>query len=347
LVFDPYAPESAVTSPTAGQEITSCTFTISGTAHDYYSGIAGVEVSTDNGATWQAATGTTNWTYEWTIPGDGSYTIQARATDVAGNVQTIMTPVAVTVNGCVVQPTATSTATTEPPTSVPTTAVPTTAVPTTAVPTTAVPTEPVPTACAISFSDVPADNTFYTSIRCLACGGIVTGYADGTFRPNNLVTRGQLAKIVSNAAGFNDVVAEQTFQDVPPSHTFYDFIERLTMRGHMTGYACGGAGEPCVGNMPYFRPGANATRGQTAKIVSNAAGFAEIPSGQTFQDVPPTHVFYDFIQRLATRNVMQGYDCGGAGEPCTSGMPYFRPGNDVTRGQSAKIVANAMNCTTP
>ncbi len=58
---------------------------------------------------------------------------------------------------------------------------------------------------------------------------------------------------------------------------------------------------------------------------------------------------YEFIQRLATRNVMSGYPCGGPGELCITGIPYFRPGNDVTRGQSSKIVANAFfpACQTP
>ena len=199
-----------------------------------------------------------------------------------------------------------------------------------------------PVSCNISFIDVPPDNTFYPHVRCLVCRGIVSGYADRTFRPNNPVTRGQLAKMVSNAAGFSEPVSGQTFQDVPPTHIFYEFIQRLTARGYMTGYLCGGAGEPCVNNRPYFRPQSNATRGQTSKIVANAAGFTEPPAGQTFEDVPLTHTFYEFIQRLATRNVMSGYPCGGHGEPCVTGNPYFRPGNDVTRGQSAKIVANTF-----
>ncbi|HUP27069.1 MAG TPA: PQQ-binding-like beta-propeller repeat protein, partial [Chloroflexia bacterium] len=63
---------------------------------------------------------------------------------------------------------------------------------------------PTATSCPIQFSDVDPTNTFYASIRCLACRGIVSGYSDGTFRPNVQVTRGQLAKIVSNSAGFND-----------------------------------------------------------------------------------------------------------------------------------------------
>src|SRR3712207_8415950 len=56
----------------------------------------------------------------------------------------------------------------------------------------------------------------------------------------------------------------------PTSSPFYLFIERLTGRGVMSGYACGGPGEPCSGwNMPYFRPSANVTRGQASKIVAN------------------------------------------------------------------------------
>jgi hypothetical protein len=194
------------------------------------------------------------------------------------------------------------------------------------------------------FSDVPEGHTFYAAIRCLACQGMVSGYSDGTFRPNSPVTRGQLAKIVSNAAGFSEPITGQTFADVPPAQTFYEFIERLTTRGYMTGYLCGGPGEPCVNNMPYFRPNANATRGQTAKIVANAALLTDPPTGQTFEDVPSSHTFYEFIQRLASRNVMSGYACGGPGEPCVGpdNRPYFRPGNDVTRGQSAKIVANTF-----
>ncbi len=112
----------------------------------------------------------------------------------------------------------------------------------------------------------------------------------------------------------------------------------------MSGYACGGVGEPCTSGMPYFRPFANATRGQTAKIVANAALLNDPATGQAFEDVTSTHTFYQFIQTLATRGVMAGYACGGPGEPCVGpdNKPYFRPGNDVTRGQSAKIVSNTF-----
>jgi hypothetical protein len=57
---------------------------------------------------------------------------------------------------------------------------------------------------------------------------------------------------------------------VSASNVFYQFVERLTSRGVLSGYPCGGQGEPCgPGNRPYFRPHVDATRGQTSKIVAN------------------------------------------------------------------------------
>jgi photosystem II stability/assembly factor-like uncharacterized protein len=200
------------------------------------------------------------------------------------------------------------------------------------------------TACAITFTDVPPTNTFYPYVQCLACRGIVQGYSDGTFRPNNPVTRGQLSKIVSGSAGFPEPPGEQAFEDVPVGSTFYEWVNRLANRGIIQGYPCGGANEPCVppGNRPYFRPNANVTRGQSAKIVASAANLPAPPSGQqTFEDVSEGSTFWTWIEALAASGAINGYACGGPNEPCVppENRPYFRPGNDVTRGQSSKIVA--------
>ncbi|HUP27665.1 MAG TPA: S-layer homology domain-containing protein, partial [Chloroflexia bacterium] len=200
-----------------------------------------------------------------------------------------------------------------------------------------------PTTCTISFTDVSVGSTFYEHIRCLACRGIVSGYSDGTYRPNNPVTRGQLSKIVSGTAGFTEDPGPQMFRDVATDNTFYQWINRLARRGLMSGYSCGGPGEPCIGGMPYFRPSASASRGQTSKIVAGAAYITQEPSGQTFEDVPLSNPFYRWVEQLASLGVMGGYDCGGVGEPCGPGRrPYFRWGANVTRGQTAKIVANTF-----
>ena len=129
------------------------------------------------------------------------------------------------------------------------------------------------TPCAISFTDVDANNPFYPFIRCLACRLIISGYSDGTFRPGANVTRGQVTKFVAQAAGLTAPVptTQQTFEDVPNSNPFWLFIEQLSAIGAISGYNCGGPGEPCVppGNRPYFRAYNPSTRGQTSKIVAN------------------------------------------------------------------------------
>jgi hypothetical protein len=180
----------------------------------------------------------------------------------------------------------------------------------------------------------------------------------GYFRPENLIVRGQIAKMVSNSAGFNEPITGQTYTDVPPTDTFYVFIERLSRRGHMSGYPCGGinpqrgTAEPCdPQNRPYFRPYTNATRGQVTKIVSNAAGYTEpIPTTrQSFTDVPPNSTFWVWIERLYARGIVSGVACGGVNpetgqpEPCDAqNRPYFRPNNSIKRGQTSKIVSNTF-----
>ncbi len=92
------------------------------------------------------------------------------------------------------------------------------------------------------------------------------------FRPNNSATRGQISKIDANAAGFSDPATRQQFEDVPAGSTYYTYTYRLVTRSIMAGYPCGPApAGPCIppGNLPYFLPNKNATRGQTSKIVAN------------------------------------------------------------------------------
>ena len=194
---------------------------------------------------------------------------------------------------------------------------------------------------------MPPGSTFYPYVQALACRGYISGYPDGTFRPGLAVTRGQLSKVVANAAQFSEPHTNQTFQDVPVTHTFYLYIQRLASRGIIGGYACGAPGEPCIppNNRPYFRPGNNVTRGQASKIVAMSKGLPAPPQGQwTFQDVPAYNVFWASIEALSAAGAISGYPCGGVGEPCVEpeNRPYFRWGASVSRGQTCKIVAVAF-----
>jgi hypothetical protein len=137
------------------------------------------------------------------------------------------------------------------------------------------------------------------------------------------------------------------FNDVPQGSTFYDYIETLACRGIVSGYPCGGPGEPCPGQ--YFRPNTTVTGGQVSKIVSESAAFSDpVPSTQqTFEDVAPGSTFWVWIERLAGRGIIGGYPCGGPFEPCLApaNRPYFRPNNNVTRGQLSKITSGAAGWT--
>ena len=222
----------------------------------------------------------------------------------------------------------------------------------------------VPTACTNQFADVAPGSPFYPFVRCLACRQVMNGYPCGSagepcpgtyFRPNAPNTRGQLAKIVSISAGFNEDPGGQIYSDVPPGTTHYEYINRLTRRGIVSGYPCPHTPEDeCMpGYTTVFRPGDPVTRGQAAKIVANAAGIVDpiATSQETYADVPANSTFWVYIERLTTLGIIGGYACpASAAELCdTANRPYFRPTENVTRGQAAKIVANTFfpNCQTP
>jgi hypothetical protein len=138
------------------------------------------------------------------------------------------------------------------------------------------------------------------------------------------------------------------YSDVPPTQPFYPFIQWMACRGYISGYTCGGPGEPCPG--AYFRPGANVTRAQLLKMVVNAAGWPVVsPPVPTFADVLLNHPFFAFIETGASHGIISGYECGAPGEPCNppTNTPYFRPYNDITRGQLSKVIALARGYALP
>jgi hypothetical protein len=69
----------------------------------------------------------------------------------------------------------------------------------------------------------------------------------------------------------------QCFADVPSGNPFYAFINRIYQQNLVTGYPCGGTGEPCDSfHRPYYRPAAGVTRSQMAKFIDNARRLPQI-----------------------------------------------------------------------
>jgi hypothetical protein len=177
------------------------------------------------------------------------------------------------------------------------------------------------TPCPMNFSDVQPSDYFYESVRYLYCAGVISGYADNTFRPYNNTTRGQLTKIIVLAEGWTTDCTTQHFSDVPPSDPFYCYIETAYAHEIISGYADG-----------TFRPGNDVTRGQLCKIIVEAEGWTiDTTGGPHFSDVPNTDPFYGYIETAYNHEIISGYADG-----------TFRPGNPATRGQISKIVYGAI-----
>jgi hypothetical protein len=107
---DTTAPTSTITTPLNNTTLAQgSVVTVAGTAADIGGGVVGgVEVSTDGGTTWHPATGRSQWTYTWTVAGNGPVTVRTRAVDDSGNLESPASGVHVTVNcPCRLFPTAT------------------------------------------------------------------------------------------------------------------------------------------------------------------------------------------------------------------------------------------------
>jgi len=173
-----------------------------------------------------------------------------------------------------------------------------------------------------SFSDVPYGSYYYDYVYYLACHGIVSGYADTTFRPDNPATRGQFSKMIVLAQGWAiNTSGGPHFTDVPTSNPFYRYIETAYHHNVISGYADG-----------TFRWGNNVTRGQTTKIIVLAKGWAiDTSGGPHFSDVPPSNTFYTYVETSYHHNIISGYADG-----------TFRWGNNVTRAQLSKVLYLAI-----
>jgi hypothetical protein len=92
-----------------------------------------------------------------------------------------------------------------------------------------------------TYPDVLPSHPAYTAIEWATHAGIVAGYADGTYRPDQTVTRMAAAAHFYRAAGmpvFNEPDVP-SFTDVPTSHPFFFEIEWSVKQGIFSGYPDG------------------------------------------------------------------------------------------------------------
>ncbi|OGC82708.1 MAG: hypothetical protein A2788_02460 [Candidatus Abawacabacteria bacterium RIFCSPHIGHO2_01_FULL_46_8] len=110
-------------------------------------------------------------------------------------------------------------------------------------------------------TDVQA-NTWYGPLVATAIAkGIVSGYSDGSFRPNRLVTRVEALKIMFKAfmVSVEGIVPEDLFKDVKADDWFAPYLSKATSLGIVAGYQDNN-----------FRPQLNISRAEAAKIIVEA-----------------------------------------------------------------------------
>lgn len=174
------------------------------------------------------------------------------------------------------------------------------------------------------FFDVPPTYGFHEHIESLANDGIVSGYENGFFNPNQDVSRAQMAKFIRRAYAFNEDTHCGAFPDVPETHTFYTDATTLKCRGIISGYEDG-----------TFRPDERVLRGQSMKFIMQGLRvkkndpdyFKFTDTKYVFNDVNPGDVFYE--------QIMAGYDSG-----IVSGYSseYFGTNWYTTRGAMSKMI---------
>ena len=113
-----------------------------------------------------------------------------------------------------------------------------------------------------SFSDVDLQSWYNTAISTMDNGGFVAGYPDGSFRPNQSITRAEMTALVVRFMGYGHLTNVQggTFSDVE-GHWAQDAINIANMRGWVTGFGDG-----------TFRPDQPITRAEAAALVNRMLG---------------------------------------------------------------------------
>ena len=148
------------------------------------------------------------------------------------------------------------------------------------------------------FSDVPVSHAQYSSIMWLAGKGITSGWEDGTFKPDSIVSREAMAAFLYRYAGVPEYQppASSPFTDVPTSHRFYREISWASASGLTTGYSDG-----------TFRPADTVSRGAVAAFLWRLAGTPSAGAENPFVDLGVCHPQRRAILWLAGAGLAQGY----------------------------------------
>lgn len=171
----------------------------------------------------------------------------------------------------------------------------------------------------VAFADVPVNAWYKNYISKLTAAGIINGYNDGSFKPQNYVTRAEFCKLVLAAIGEKPLNGmASSFSDVS-SHWAQGYIEKARQLGIIDGYKDG-----------TFKPNARVTRAEISKMICSAKEItiSKAPSG--FSDCGSCWADR-YISSLKASGIIAGYSDG-----------TFKPQNSATRAEVCKIIALMM-----
>ncbi|MNC31903.1 Cellulosome-anchoring protein precursor [compost metagenome] len=155
---------------------------------------------------------------------------------------------------------------------------------------------------------------------------VINGYADGTFRPDKAITRGEFAAVVAKAFGLAKPDASSLQLSDVNTHWAQPAIAALASNGIVSGYPDG-----------TFRPDREISRAEIIKILSKIVDFnsaAPVKAGISFSDTANSWN-KDQIARAAQIGLIHGRGNGN-----------FAPGQSSTRAEALTIIMNAL-CLDP
>ncbi|MBA2874566.1 C40 family peptidase [Thermaerobacillus caldiproteolyticus] len=170
------------------------------------------------------------------------------------------------------------------------------------------------------FQDIPTSFWAFNEIRTLSEDELMIGYADSYFKPNEPITRAEVASYLGEYLQLDLSDRSAIFKDVSSDHWAIGAINAMQKKGFLTG---------SNGN---FRPEDNLTRAQLAVILTRVFQLKPPATHRSFTDVPPTFWAYKEIQALAASGITTGYEDG-----------TFRPNDTVSRAQFAVFLYRSIH----
>jgi len=161
------------------------------------------------------------------------------------------------------------------------------------------------------FSDITSSTWCYKYVTELASANVISGYTDGTYKPNNTVTYGAALKLVMLAAGYPE-------QAPTGSNVFSGYLDKARAEGIVT-----------RSNVDLAKP---ITRLQIAQL---AAGALKLDINNLSSIKPFTDTSDPYAQALNAAGIIEGY--------FANGTSTYKPNNTLTRGQLSAIVWRMQN----